>query len=53
MSAVPAREPDGRLRVDVTLTNAGSLPADQPSFDATWLAGARIEGAASPRSRSA
>src|SRR3954454_1352750 len=44
VSAVPAREPDGRLRVDVTLTNAGALPADRPSLDVSWLAGAYIEG---------
>ena len=44
VSAIPAREADGRLRVDVTLTNAGSLPADQPSLNSTWLAGAHFEG---------
>jgi hypothetical protein len=44
VSAIPAREPDGRLRVDVTLTNVGSLPADKPSLSSTWLAGAHIEG---------
>jgi hypothetical protein len=44
VSTVPAREPDGRLRVDVTLTNAGALPADRPSFDVSWLAGASFEG---------
>jgi hypothetical protein len=44
VSAVPARERDGRLRVDVTLTNAGDIPADLPVFDVSWLAGAHLEG---------
>ena len=49
VAAIPAREPDGRLRVEVTLTNLGAVPADQPSLDASWLAGARFE--AVPASR--
>ena len=44
VGVVPARERDGRLRVDVTLTNAGDLTADRPAFDVSWLADARIEG---------
>jgi hypothetical protein len=44
VSALPTREPDGRLRLDVTLTNAGTLSADLPSLDTYWLAGARWEG---------
>jgi hypothetical protein len=44
VSVLPARERNGRLRIDVTLTNAGPLPADRPSFDVSWLADARIEG---------
>jgi len=48
VSAVPAREPDGRLRVDVTLTNAGTLAADVPTVEASALAGARWEGACLP-----
>ena len=44
---VPARQPDGRLRVEVTLTNAGTVQADQPSFDVSWLAGARSRAGAS------
>jgi hypothetical protein len=45
VSAVPTREHDGRLRVDVKLTNLGSLPADRPALDVSPLADARIEGA--------
>jgi hypothetical protein len=45
VSAVPERGRDGRLRVDVTLTNAGGLSADRPSLDVSWLANARVEGA--------
>jgi hypothetical protein len=45
VSALPARTPGGSLRVDVTLTNAGSLPADRPSLAVSYLAGARIDGA--------
>jgi hypothetical protein len=44
VSALPTREADGRLRLDVTLTNAGTLTADLPSLDTSWLAGARWEG---------
>jgi hypothetical protein len=44
VSAVPTREPDGRLRLAVTLTNAGTLTADLPSLDVSWLAGARWAG---------
>ena len=44
VSADPQRDRGGRLHIDVTLTNVGSLPADRPSFDASWLAGARFEG---------
>jgi hypothetical protein len=50
VAAVPSREPDGRLRVEVTLTNLGSIPADRPSLDASWLASARWEGACLPDS---
>jgi hypothetical protein len=45
VSAEPTRDHQGRLRIDVTLTNAGSLTADRPSLDVSYLAGARIEGA--------
>ncbi|WP_028067198.1 hypothetical protein [Solirubrobacter soli] len=45
VNVLPAREDDGRLRVEVTLTNAGAQTADRPSFDVSWLAGAGIEGA--------
>ena len=44
VATIPSREPDGRLRVEVTLTNVGTVPADRPSLDASWLAGARWEG---------
>ena len=44
VSALPTRESDGRLRLDVTLTNAGALTAHLPSLDTSWLAGARWEG---------
>jgi len=50
VAAIPAREPDGRLRVEVTLTNLGSVPADQPSLDVSWLTGARFEGGCLPQS---
>jgi hypothetical protein len=50
VSAVPARDPDGRLRIAVTLTNAGSIPADVPSLDSSLLSGARWEGACLPQS---
>jgi hypothetical protein len=45
VSAVPTRSHGGRLRVDVTLTNAGSLSADRPTVTVSHLAGARIAGA--------
>ncbi|MDA0163427.1 hypothetical protein OM076_24350 [Solirubrobacter ginsenosidimutans] len=53
VSALPTREPDGRLRLDVTLTNAGALTADLPSLDTSWLAGARWEGGCLPSSAGA
>jgi hypothetical protein len=50
VTTTPTREPDGRLRIGVTLTNAGTLPADMPSLGASSLAGARWEGACLPHS---
>jgi hypothetical protein len=43
LAAAPGRDPDGRLRIKVTVTNAGSLPADQPSLAATGFPAARWE----------
>jgi hypothetical protein len=50
VSTKPSREADGRLRIEVTVTNAGPLAADLFSLDATPLAGARWEGACLPHS---
>jgi hypothetical protein len=44
VSAKPAREADGRARVEVTVANAGALAADLPALTTT-VAGARWEGA--------
>jgi hypothetical protein len=44
LSANAVREADERVRVEVTVTNAGSLAADMPRLETTSLPGARWEG---------
>src|SRR4051812_35956618 len=48
LAAVPSREPDGRLRVEVTVTNAGAVGADRPRLEAPVLPGGRWEGDCTP-----
>jgi hypothetical protein len=48
ISSTPAREADGRLRIEVTVTNAGPLTADRPTLTAPALVGGRWEGSCSP-----
>ncbi|MDA0163426.1 hypothetical protein OM076_24345 [Solirubrobacter ginsenosidimutans] len=48
ISSAPAREVDGRLRIEVTVTNAGPLSADRPVLTAPVLAGGRWEGSCTP-----
>jgi hypothetical protein len=52
VSSTPAREADGRLRIEVTVTNAGPLTADRPTLTAPTLVGGRWEGSCSPVLRS-
>jgi hypothetical protein len=44
LSANAVREDDDRVRVEVTVTNAGPLAADMPRLETTSLPGARWEG---------
>ena len=48
VTVAPAREADGRLRVPVTVTNAGATSADLPELEARSLPGAHWEGDCSP-----
>ena len=48
LSANAVREADERVRVDVTVTNAGLLAADMPRLETTSLPGARWEGTCMP-----
>ena len=44
VSSAPAREPDGRLRIEVTVTNAGPLSADRLTVTAPQLTAGRLGG---------
>jgi hypothetical protein len=48
LSAVPTREADGRLRLDVTLTNGGPLTAHLPYLSAVVIPGAPWRGSCGP-----
>jgi hypothetical protein len=51
LAGTAAREADGRLRIEVTVTNAGPLSADRPVLVAPALVGGHWEGSCDPTVR--